>query len=137
MSQMRRSPQRHPAAFAGLFFAGALLCVLGVLGILEGIAAIARNNVYAVVGDYAYKFDLTAWGWIQLVLGVIMLAAGIGVLGGATWARFVGITLTSVSVIAHFLFIPYQPLWSIASIGIGVFIIWSLCTVGLERNEGL
>ncbi|MHC6626607.1 DUF7144 family membrane protein [Streptomyces globosus] len=115
-------------ATGGTVFAGVLLGVIGVLAIFEGIAAIAEDEVYQRIGDYVFKLDLTAWGWIHLILGILALAAGLALLkNGALWARIAGIALACLSLIAHFLWLPYQPWWSIIAIAIAIFVIWALC----------
>ncbi|WP_127354185.1 DUF7144 family membrane protein [Actinacidiphila soli] len=117
-----------PWAAGGTVFAGVLLLVDGVLAILQGISGIARNDVYALVGNYAFKFDLASWGWVHLGLGIVLVLTGMGVLGGSPMARYVGVALAGLSVLANFLFLPYSPVWSVVLIAMGVFIIWSLCT---------
>ncbi|MFC4504226.1 MULTISPECIES: DUF7144 family membrane protein [Streptomyces] len=112
----------------GITFAGVLMLCSGVLGVLQGIAAIARDDVYTRVGDYVYAMNLTGWGWIHLVLGVFVAATGGALLRGMAWARFVGIFLAALSLVAQFLFLPYGPLWPITLMGIDVFVIWSLAT---------
>ncbi|MEU0675292.1 hypothetical protein ABZ330_20830 [Streptomyces sp. NPDC006172] len=121
----------HPAAESGwaaggAVFAGVLMIVNGVLAVFQGIAAIAEDDVYARVGDYVYEISLTGWGWLLLILGVIAAVAGWGILRGATWARFTGIVLASLSLVLQFLFLPYAPVWSIILIAIDVFVIWAL-----------
>jgi hypothetical protein len=115
-------------------FAGVLLLVLGILSILQGIVGISENDVYARVGDYVYEFDLTSWGWTHLALGIVATLTGYGLLSGAKWARVIGIALASLAIIANFMFLPYQPVWSIVNIAIGVFIIWSLSSTAAERR---
>lgn len=124
-------------AAGGAMFAGVLLLLDGVLGILKGIAAIAENDVfYARIGDYVYKFNLTAWGWIHLVLGVILAVTGCGILKGAGWARCLGVALASLVVIAEFIWLPYQPVWAFVSIAIALFVIWALCTDSTKSAAG-
>ncbi|RSS60489.1 hypothetical protein EF912_09910 [Streptomyces sp. WAC07061] len=115
-------------ATGGSAFAGVLMTVSGVFSVFEGIAALANDEVYLPVGDYTFKFDLTAWGWIHLILGIIVFAVGVAILKGAHWGRVAGVVLASISVILHFLWLPYQPLWALIAIALGVFIIWALCT---------
>ncbi|MGI5409920.1 DUF7144 family membrane protein [Streptomyces chartreusis] len=110
----------------GLVFAGVLMLVNGLLAILQGISAIAADDVYARIGDYIFKANLTAWGWILLGLGVLALGAGAGILQGAWWARITGIFLASLSMVAHFLFLPYTPVWSVIMVGIDFFVILAL-----------
>lgn len=123
-----------PWASGGAMFAGVLMLVYGVLGILEGIAGIAKDDVYARIGDYVYKFNLTTWGWIHLILGILVAAAGYGILKGAAWGKAAGVALASLAVVAQFLWLPYQPLWALISIAIGVFVIWALCTDHPDRD---
>ncbi|GAQ61598.1 DUF7144 family membrane protein [Streptomyces scabiei] len=119
---------RSEWAHGGMVFAGVLMMVIGVMSILNGIAAIATDDVYTNIGNYVFEFSLTAWGWIHLVLGVAVLAAGWGVMQGRDWARAVGIALTSLFAIEYFMFLPYAPVWSVICIGVAVFVVWSLAT---------
>ncbi|WP_338897115.1 hypothetical protein WBG99_16990 [Streptomyces sp. TG1A-60] len=115
-------------ALGGMVFAGVLMMVIGVMGILNGIAGIATDDVYTNIGDYVFEFSLTAWGWIHLVIGLAVLTVGWGVLQGRDWARAMGIALASLFAIAYFMFLPYAPVWSTICIAIAVFVMWSLAT---------
>ncbi|GAA3128318.1 hypothetical protein GCM10010449_56980 [Streptomyces rectiviolaceus] len=121
-------------ASGGTMFAGVLMLVYGILGILEGIAGIAKDDVYARIGDYVYKFNLTTWGWIHLVLGILIAVTGYGILKGATWGKAGGVALASLAVVVHFMWLPYQPIWALISIAIGIFVIWALCTDHSDRD---
>lgn len=109
-------------------FAGVLMLVNGVLGMLQGVAGIAEDDVYGRVGEYVFEFSVSAWGWIHLVLGLVVAAVGAGILSGAAWAKASGVALASFALIANFIWLPYQPVWAIVSIAIAVFVIWALCT---------
>ncbi|QES48449.1 hypothetical protein DEJ50_12105 [Streptomyces venezuelae] len=124
----------NPWAAGGTLFAGVLLTVMGVFAIFEGIAGIAEDEVYQRVGDYVFKADLTTWGWIHLILGILVLITGFAILKGAEWGRITGIVLAALSAIAHFLWLPYQPIWALIAIAIAVFIIWALCTNHPEQE---
>ena len=108
-------------------FAGMMMIITGLFNTMEGVVALARNEVYAVTPRYIFAFDLTTWGWIQIVLGIIVLAAGIGVVTGRLWGRVVGITIAALTMLANFAFIPYYPIWSMLIIALNVFVIWALC----------
>ncbi|MGW7204226.1 DUF7144 family membrane protein [Streptomyces sp. NPDC054837] len=120
----------------GLVFAGVLMLVNGVMAVLQGISALAEDDVYNRVGDYVYKISLTGWGVIMLVLGVVLLAVGYGVLKGAWWARMTGIFLASMSMVLHFLFLPYSPVWSVIMVGVDFFVIWALATAPHVSGRG-
>jgi hypothetical protein len=129
---------RHPrqsagsgAAWAagGTVFAGLMLLIGGVMAILEGIVGIHRDAVLAQPdGGYAYRFSSVSWGWIHLVLGVVALLVGYGVLRGAAWARWAGMLIAGLNMIANFMFLPYQPVWAIVMVAVDVFVIWALAT---------
>ncbi|MGW7264270.1 DUF7144 family membrane protein [Streptomyces sp. NPDC054842] len=121
-------PKSSSWAEGGTVFAGILMIIGGVLGILNGIAGIATDDVYQVIGSYVYEFSLTTWGWIHLVLGVLVAVTGLGVLKGMSWARGVGIGLAALYMIEYFMFLPYAPVWSLISIAIAGFVIWALAT---------
>ncbi|MFF3859778.1 hypothetical protein [Streptomyces sp. NPDC002209] len=131
---MSSTPSTTPSATSrawasgGTTFAGVVMIITGIFGIIEGIVAIANDEVYQRIGNYTFKFDLTAWGWIHLIVGILVVGAGAAILKGWEAGRIAGIALTSLYVILHFMWLPYQPLWSIIAIAIGVFVIWALCT---------
>ena len=113
----------------GTSMGGAVLLVtVGVLEILQGISAISKDDVTVVGPEYAYQFDLTSWGWIHLVLGVLVTAVGIMLFTGATWARVGAIIFCSLSILANFLWLPHSPWWSITIIALDVFVIWAVAT---------
>ncbi|MEU8520767.1 hypothetical protein [Streptomyces sp. NBC_01216] len=122
-------------ASGGTLFAGVLMLVAGIADILQGIAELADNDVYARVGNYVFKFDLTGWGWIHLILGIVLAVAGFGILVDTEWGRIAGIALASLNALAQFMFLPYQPWWALFSIAISVFVIWALATDGPRVDD--
>ena len=81
------------------------------------------------------QFDATTWGWIHLLVGLVMAFAGWGLLSGRTWARMVAIFLAVLSATTNFLFIPYYPLWAIIVLTLDIFVIWALAAHGGELRE--
>ncbi|MFJ9724624.1 hypothetical protein ACIRP3_17920 [Streptomyces sp. NPDC101209] len=128
------TPHRHSAAAeataGGLtVFAAVLLFIAGVLDFFRGIMAIANDNVFVNTPNYVFKFDLTSWGWIQLILGVIAMGVSAGLVARATWARVLGVAIAGLAIIANFLSMPYYPVWSLILVAMYGFIIWGLCVV--------
>jgi hypothetical protein len=117
-----------PGAWAvGLIvFAATMMILSGIFQAIAGLVAILENEVYVVAPNYLFEFDVTAWGWLHLVVGVVVALAGLAVLSGQTWGRVVGITLAMLSAIANFAFIPYYPFWSLLIIALDIFVIWAL-----------
>ena len=121
-------------AMGGIAFAGVMLLAVSVFQIFEGIAAIADDQVYVRGVNYAFAFDLTTWGWIHLLLGVIGAATGIGLLASQSWAYLVGIVIAFFGALSSFAFLPYYPFWAMTIIAFDVFIIWAL-TVTLSHDR--
>ncbi|WP_371665153.1 hypothetical protein OG306_04895 [Streptomyces sp. NBC_01241] len=126
---------RHPFRYGWTTFAAVLMIFGGAMATFEGIAAITRDIVFVATDNYVYRFSLVGWGWIHLILGIVIVLAGCALLiSGATWARVVGIVLVGLGALAHFLWLPFYPFWSIVLIAIDVFILWALCA-GPQQDE--
>ncbi|GAB3203640.1 hypothetical protein ACFYUD_31205 [Nocardia tengchongensis] len=108
--------------------AGILLLVIGVLSILQGISAVASDDLLVVGYDYIYKLNTTGWGWIHIVLGIIEVVVAIGLLRGTAWGRTAALVLAALSIVENFLWIPYYPAWSILIIALDVVVIWAIST---------
>jgi hypothetical protein len=106
--------------------AAVLLMISGVWNFLEGLSALIKGSFYLILPNYAYNLSVTGWGWWHLVMGVVVFAAGACLLLDMTWARIAGIVIASLSAISNFLYIPYQPVWSVIIIALDVFVIWAL-----------
>jgi hypothetical protein len=104
-----------------------MMLITGLFNGIEGLVALFRNEVYVVAPEYIFAFDLTTWGWVHLLVAILVAAAGVGVMSGRLWARLIGIAFALLSMIANFLFIPYYPVWSLLIITLDVFVIWALC----------
>ncbi|WP_406448030.1 hypothetical protein OG782_04170 [Streptomyces sp. NBC_00876] len=124
----------HPLQTGWTAFAAILMIFGGAMAIFQGIAAIAKDDVFVTTRNYVFQFNLTGWGWIHLVLGIVIVLAGCAVFTGAVWARAVGIVLAGLGALANFLWLPHYPMWSIVLIAIDVFIIWALCA-GPRKGE--
>ena len=109
-----------------IVFAAAIMILVGAFQIISGLAAIFEDQFFVVTANYLFDLDVTAWGWIHLLLGIILVFAGWGIFSGATWARATGMGLAILSAIANFFFIPYYPIWSIVIIALDIAVIWAL-----------
>jgi hypothetical protein len=120
------------AAVGFSLFAGVMMIMMGTLHALWGLAAIIEDQFFVATQNYLYNIDVSGWGWVHLIVGVIVVFAGFGVFSGAVWARTVGVTLAVLSAIANFLTIPYFPIWSLVIIALDVFVIWALTVRGRD-----
>ncbi|WP_432479883.1 DUF7144 family membrane protein [Nocardioides sp. GXQ0305] len=118
---------------AGSIFAGTILSVVGLFQFFEGLSAVLKDDVYVTTPNYVYQFDLTAWGWLHLIVGAVALAVGVAILMGQAWAMVVGIILATLSLLMQFLFIPWQPIWALVIIAVDIAVIWALAARLGER----
>jgi hypothetical protein len=121
-------PTRYLVARGTAAFAGVLLMTVGVFQVIEGIAALAKDSVYVTGVDYTFELDVTAWGWVHLVVGIVGLATGLGIVTGQAWGLLGGMVIACIGAISNFAFMPYFPFWSLAVVGFNVFVIWALST---------
>jgi hypothetical protein len=128
--------QRSDVGAGWVLFAGIMMIVGGFFAFFEGLGALLKSGrFYATVANYPYGANITAWGWIELIGGAIVLLAGFYVMRGALWARIVGITLASLSALVNFFFIPFYPFWALAVITLDIFVIWALAAHGRALAE--
>lgn len=116
----------------GVIFAGTLMMIGGVFWFVEGLAGVVHHAFYRHVQDY-FDISATTWGWVHMLLGIVVGAAGVAVLAGQTWARVTGIALASLSAIVNFFFIPWYPFWALTIIALDLWIIHSLTVYRPER----
>ena len=107
---------------------GSSLATVALFQIFEGLAAVLEDEVFVATRDYVFKFDLTTWGWIHLVLGLITFATGIGLFLGQTWARALGLFLALCGALLNFMFLPYYPWWAVTIITLNVVVMWAIAT---------
>lgn len=128
--------EREPSGAAVGFtaFAGVMMIMIGVFQMIAGFAAILEDEVYVKGADYILQLDTTTWGWIHLLIGLVLFFAGFGVFAAQVWARTVGVIAAGVSAIAQFAFLLgwNYPLWSILIIALDVSIIWALTVHGKD-----
>ncbi|QDP98277.1 hypothetical protein FOE78_22325 [Microlunatus elymi] len=117
-----------------LTFASVIMIMAGAFQAFTGLVAIVRNEFYVATRNYILQFDTTAWGWIHLILGALVLLAGIAVLSGQSWGRVVGIVMAGIGALGAFGFMPYYPFWTIVIIALDVFVIWALAVHGREAS---
>lgn len=134
---MSEYPSAKQGFAAGTSMAAAVIMVtVGIIQLCQGIAAVAKNEVFVVGVEYVYKFDLTTWGWIHIVLGVLVAIVGLALFTGAGWARVSAIIVAAISILANFLWLPHYPVWSLVIIALDVVVIWAVSTWNPAVNDG-
>ena len=116
-------------------FAGVMMVISGGLNALYGLIGVVNDQWVVWTNRASLYLDISQWGWIHLIVGAVMVLAGIGLFSGNMLARIVGVIVASLSLIANFFFIPAYPLWALIVITIDVLVIWALTAHGSEMRE--
>ncbi|GAA5050188.1 hypothetical protein HNP84_004126 [Thermocatellispora tengchongensis] len=133
---MTYQARRHVTGWVGwVWFAGLMMIMSGVFNAISGLYAIFKGDFYIQTARRLLLFDLTAWGWVHLLLGVLLVVAGVAVSVGQTWARVVAAVLVMINAITQLIWITINPWWSLAVIALDVVILYALIVHGREAAE--
>jgi hypothetical protein len=112
-----------------------MLMVVGLFQFFQGLTAVVNGSQFFVTTpNFIFQLNTTTWGWIHLILGIIVAAAGLFIFTGNVVARGLGIFLAGLQAVVNFLWLPYYPVWGLVIIALDVFIIWSLATTRLSEK---
>ena len=117
-------------------FAAVMLIMVGFFHALAAVIALFEDSYYVVGREWIFEFDVTAWGWIHLLWGLVLVASGIGIFSGNVAARTVGVVAAALSAVVNFAWLPYQPVWGAIMIAVAVAVIWSLTVHGRDIATG-
>jgi hypothetical protein len=116
-----------------VYFAGFMALLAGTFQMIAGIVALVDDGYYLVARNgLVVHMTYNEWGWIHLGIGALLVAVGLGLLGGQTWARVFGIGIAGLSAVANFTWVAAYPAWSIILIAVDVFVIYALAVHGRE-----
>lgn len=138
-----RSPEQNPVhhvepsqvtGWVGwIGFAGVMMLLVGSFHVIQGLVAVFQDEYYLVTrSGLIAEVDYTAWGWVHILVGIVIMAAGIAVFTGKVWARLVGVVLAALSAIVNIGFLAAYPVWCTIMIAVDVLVIWALTVHGGE-----
>ena len=114
-------------------FAGVIMMLLGTFHAIQGLVALFNDEYFLVSSSgLVLSLDYTAWGWVHLIAGAVLVGAGLGVFGGQVWARAVGVAVAVISAIVNVAFLAAYPVWSLMMIALDVVLILALTVHGSE-----
>jgi hypothetical protein len=118
-----------------IWFAGLMLIMLGTFNVIQGFAAVFTDDVFIPTEAGAIVLDVTGWGWVHLIVGLLAILAGLGLFSGATWARVFAVIVVMINAVAQLASLNFHPVWSIIVITLDVLVIWALIVHGSETRE--
>jgi hypothetical protein len=109
-------------------FAGIMLLIIGSIDFFQGLIALFEDEYFVVTASGFLVVDLTAWGWIMLIWGVLLFLAGLGLIAGQEWARWFSIVVVSLNFIAQLGFLGngQYPLWSLTVMALNIIVLYAL-----------
>jgi len=131
--QVDTAPRVSAWAIGGMTFAGTMMILAGTFQTFAGLAAIFDDQFFVVARGYTFDLDVTAWGWIHLIIGILLLTTGFALFAGRVWAAVTAIVLAMLSAVSNFFFIPYYPWWSLLVIALNIWVIWAITRPGAVR----
>lgn len=122
--------------FGWIVFAATMLVITGVFQAIQGFVALFKDTYYVVGSSgLTVQVDYTTWGWTHLAFGAALLATGLGLFAGQTWARVAGVVFAGLSMVVNFAFLAAFPVWGIIMIALDAFVIWALTVHGEEMKH--
>jgi hypothetical protein len=119
-----------------VYFASMMMLILGGLQAINGLVAIFHQDFFVAGPHGLVVFNYTAWGWLNLFYGLILMAAGAALTTGRMWARVVASILVVLSAIANLAYLPAYPIWSIIALVIDGLVLYALTVHGSEVRAG-
>lgn len=123
------------AAVGWTMFAACMMVLIGLWWVIAGLTGLINDEFYVTTRNYVFRFDVTAWGWIHLIAGILVAFAGFGLFWGAVWARTVGVIMAMLAALIGFAWIPWYPFWAILIVVASVAVIWALIAHGRDLAE--
>jgi hypothetical protein len=116
-------------------FAAVMMIVNGIFHVFQGLAGVMSDEFFVTLPNYVVTVDVTTWGWVHLVLGVLVGIGGFYLFSGSRPAAIFALVVVVISAIGNFAFIPYYPFWTLLVIAVDIYIIWAIARSGiLERD---
>jgi hypothetical protein len=119
-----------------IIFAGVVLAVAGIMRIFDAIWAFSYSGPLPQnFQDALFGHSLDTYGWIYLIVGILLIATSFLVLNGSQVGRWVGIAAGAIATISAVWWIPYYPVWALAYIFLGILVIYALAAYGGEPES--
>jgi hypothetical protein len=107
------------------------MLVVGILNVFQRLAALSGGNAYGVtLGGPVVVFNVTAWRWIQLIFGIVLVIVAVLLARGSTFARVVAMILVALNLIAQFGWAPLYSFLALIVVAIDVVVLYALAVHG-------
>ena len=125
----------HMVAVGFVLFAAVMMALAGAFQTIAGISGIIQDDFYLSTSDYVFELDSTTWGWVHLLIGLVVLTAAFALMSGKAYGRVVGVVMATFSALTNFAFLPHYPIWALTIITLNILVIWAITAHGGRLHE--
>ena len=120
-------------------FAGIMMLILGSIDFIEGLIALFNDKYYVVTSSGFLVVDLTKWGWVMLIWGILLFCAGLALMAAQEWARWFTIIVVSLNVLAQLGFLgnSQYPLWTLTAMALNIVVLYAVTARWSESKDDL
>lgn len=136
LAEKYSKPKPNLWAQGWVAFAAVIMIIVGIFHAMSGFVALVNDDeFYVAAQEWLFDFNNSVWGWIHLIVGVIVALTGFGLFTGNSKARTAALIIVVTSAVLNFAWLPYYPVWSVLMIALAVTVIWALTTPGSELGD--
>lgn len=118
-----------------VLFAGVMLMISGAVQAIYGLGTLLNNNFLLVTQNHAVVVNVTTWGWVHLIGGLLLLGAGYSVINGNAFGRVVAVIVTALALVANISYATAYPIWTLLLITVDVLVLYALVVHGSEARQ--
>jgi hypothetical protein len=123
--------RRRDNSATWLAFAGTMLFLSGAFRVIDGIWAFRYDDeISESVQTVIFQHDPTAWGWLWVIFGIVLMIAGFVVVTGSQWARWFGIIVAGLGAIFNYSWLVVEPIAALVGELLLILVIWALLAHG-------
>lgn len=116
-----------------VLFAWLMLLIAGVIGVIDGVAALSQSSFFDDYGAHYVAGSLSTWGWVALIMGIVTIFAAGSVWRGGSFGRWAGILIAGLNVLVQLSWIPIVPFWALFVMLLDILVIYGLAVYGGEE----
>jgi len=119
-----------------VLFAAIALGVAGIMRVFDAIWAFRYHGILPENFEAAiFGHSLKTYGWVYLVVAVILILCAFGVMARSQVSRWIGIFAGAVLAISSVWWMPYYPIWSLTYIAVGFLVVYALAAYGGRQED--
>ena len=114
-----------------LSFGAIMMLIVGTFQTIMGLTALFKDEYFYVpASKLVVNVNYSAWGWAHLLLGLLLILAGLSLFKSNLYGRIVGVIVAAASAIINVGFLSAYPVWSLLIITVDIVVIFAITVHG-------